>query len=118
MAILSIVLQILLGLGFLIFGFSKFNSPQMVEGFKHFGYPGWFRIFTGVVEVVAAILLFIGIWNTTFAAWGGLLIVVTMIGAILTHIKIKDTLQGMMMPIILFILGLIVLVVNGGSLFG
>ena len=24
------------------FGFMKFGSKQMVEGFKHYGYPGWF----------------------------------------------------------------------------
>lgn len=118
MAILSIVLQVLLGLGFLMFGYTKFTSQDMVEGFKHFGYPGWFRIFTGLVELLAAILIIIGIWNLPFAAWGSLLIVVTMIGAIFTHIKIKDTIKGMMMPIILFILGSVVLSINVGSLLG
>lgn len=118
MEIFSIVLQALLGLGFLMFGYAKFTSPDMAEGFKHFGYPSWFRIFTGVVEIIAAILLIIGIWNTTFAAWGSFLVVATMIGAILTHIKIKDTLKGTMMSIILFILGLNVFLINFGSLFG
>lgn len=118
MVILSIILQIVLGLGFIMFGFTKFNSPQMVEGFKHFGYPSWFRIFTGVVELLAALFVIIGIWMTPFAAWGSLLIVATMIGAILTHIKIKDTLKGMLMPIVLGILGLIVLVINYEFLLG
>lgn len=116
MDVLSIILQVLLGLGFIMFGFSKFTSPQMVEGFKHFGYPGWFRIFTGLVELIAAILVIVGIWNMKFAAWGSLLIVATMIGAIFTHIKMKDTLKDTMMPIILFILGLLVLIINFGSL--
>ncbi|SEB57561.1 hypothetical protein SAMN05443246_1146 [Paenibacillus sp. GP183] len=31
MSILSIVLQVILGIGFLMFGFSKFGSKQMVE---------------------------------------------------------------------------------------
>jgi len=116
MSILSIVLQVILGLGFLMFGLMKFGSKQMVEGFKHYGYPGWFRVFTGIVEVISAILVIAGIWNKTLAAWGGLFIVVTMIGAIFTHIKIKDTVQQMMMPIILFILGLVVLLLNLSSL--
>ncbi|MEH7549717.1 MULTISPECIES: DoxX family protein [Bacillaceae] len=116
MTVLSIILQGILGLGFLMFGFMKFGSKQMVEGFKHYGYPGWFRVFTGLVELISAALVIIGIWNETLAAWGGLFIVGTMIGAILTHIKIKDTVKNMMMPIVLLILGLIVLFINFGSL--
>jgi uncharacterized membrane protein YphA (DoxX/SURF4 family) len=118
MGVLSIILQAILGLGFLMFGFMKFGSKQMVEGFKHYGYPGWFRVFTGMVEVLSAVLVIAGIWNETLAAWGGLFIVATMFGAIFTHIKIKDTVQQMMMPIILLILGLVVLLINFGSLLG
>jgi putative oxidoreductase len=112
MSILSIVLQVVLAIGFIMFGFSKFGSKKMVEGFKYFGYPGWFRVFTGLVEVIAAGLMIWGIWNKDIASWGGVVIVVVMLGAIMTHIKIKDTLKGMMMPIILFILGLIVFLIN------
>lgn len=117
MSILSIVLQVILGLGFLMFGLMKFGSKQMVEGFKGYGYPGAFRVFTGLIEVIAAGLVIAGLWIDDLAAWGGLLIVVTMIGAILTHIKIKDPLKQMLMPIILFILGLVVFLINYESLF-
>lgn len=99
-----------------MFGFMKLGSQQMVEGFKNYGYPAWFRVFTGVVELAAAVLVIAGIWNSTLAAWGGLVIVVTMLGAIFTHIKIKDALKDMMMPFILLVLGLIVLVINFGFL--
>lgn len=116
MTVLSIILQVILGLGFLMFGFMKLGSKQMVEGFKHYGYPGWFRVFTGLVEIISAVFVIIGIWNETLAAWGGLLIVVTMIGAIITHIKIKDAVKSMMMPIILLLLGFIVLFINFESL--
>ena len=90
----------------------------MVEGFKHYGYPGWFRVFTGLVELISAALVIAGIWNETLAAWGGLFIVGTMIGAIFTHVKMKDTTKDMMMPIILLILGLVVLLINFSSLLG
>lgn len=113
----SIILQVILGLGFIMFGLMKFFSKQMVEGFKHFGYPTGFRFFTGAVEIFAAILLIAGIWNGVLAAIGGFLVVMTMIGAILTHIKIKDTLQGMMMPIVLLVIGAVVLGLNYSSLF-
>lgn len=115
---LATILQVVLGLGFIMFGFMKFNSKQMVEGFKNFGYSAGFRIFTGVVEIVAAILLIAGIWSDSLAVIGSFLVVATMIGAILTHIKIQDKLKGMMMPIILLVLGAIVLAINVPSLLG
>lgn len=118
MNIFSIVLQVILGLGFIMFGMMKFGSKQMVEGFKHYGYPGWFRVFTGLVELVSGGLTIAGIWNETLAAWGSLLIVITMIGAIVTHLKIKDQVRQMMMPIILLLLGLIVFVIHFETLWG
>jgi putative oxidoreductase len=42
MAILTMVLQIILGIGFLMFGFMKFGSKQMVDEFKRYGFPGGF----------------------------------------------------------------------------
>lgn len=114
----STILQVVLGLGFIMFGLMKFGSKQMVEGFKHYGYSSGFRIFTGAVEIVAAVLLIAGIWNGTLAAIGSFLVVATMIGAIFTHIKIQDKLKDMMMPIILLVLGAIVLVLNYSSLIG
>lgn len=114
----STILQVVLGLGFIMFGLMKFGSKQMVEGFKHYGYSAGFRIFTGVVEVVAAVLLIAGIWNGTLAAIGSFLVVATMIGAIFTHIKIQDKLKDMMMPIVLLVLGAIVLALNYSSLLG
>lgn len=115
---ITVILQIILGLGFIMFGLMKFNSAQMVEGFKHYGYSPAFRIFTGVVELIAAALLIAGIWNGTLAAIGALLVVGTMIGAIFTHIKVKDSFKDMSMPIILLILGAVVLVLNISHLLG
>lgn len=114
----STIIQVILGLGFIMFGLMKFGSKQMVEGFKHYGYSAGFRIFTGAVEILAAALLIAGIWNEALAAIGSFLVVATMIGAIITHIKIKDSLKDMMMPIVLLVLGVIVLALNYTSLLG
>jgi putative oxidoreductase len=115
---LSIILQVILGLGFIMFGFMKFGSAQMVEGFKQYGYSAGFRIFTGVMELAAAALLIAGIWNDTLAAVGGLLVVGLMIGAIFTHIKIQDKIKDMVMPIILLGLSATVLALNYSALLG
>ncbi|MED1792090.1 DoxX family protein [Brevibacillus nitrificans] len=112
MNILSGILEVILGLGFLMFGFMKFGSKQMVEGFKHYGYPAWFRVLTGIIETISGALVIAGIWYGMLAAWGSLVIVITMVGAILTHIKIKDKAKHMVMPTFLLILGCVVLLIN------
>jgi putative oxidoreductase len=61
MHILSIVLQSILGIGFLMFGFPKFGSKQLVDEFKRYKMSSAMRIFTGMVEVVSAAIVIIGI---------------------------------------------------------
>lgn len=115
--VLSIILQILLGLGFIMFGYQKFVSDEMKQGFEYFGYGDGFRVFTALFEIVAGIIILVGIWVKPLATVGGIMIVLTMIGAIFTHMKIKDELKGYMMPVVLLILGLIVTTMNWTYLF-
>lgn len=112
MHITSIVLQVILGLGFLMFGSMKFGAQQMVDEFKRYGYGSGFRLFTGVVEIAAAILLIWGIWNSLGAVLGSLLVIGTMLGGIMTHMKLKDPASKMGMPIILLLLGIVILLLN------
>ncbi|ANY67368.1 hypothetical protein BBD42_13460 [Paenibacillus sp. BIHB 4019] len=118
MSIVSIVIQVLLGLGFLMFGLMKLGSKQMVDEFKRYGLPSGVRLFTGVAEIAAAALVVVGIWYSGLAAWGSLLIVVIMAGAIATHLKVKDPGSKMGMPLVLLVLGLIVLLLNWSALAG
>lgn len=52
MHITFIVLQAILGLMFLMAGLMKLGAKQRVEMFQHYGYPQWFRVVTGIVEIV------------------------------------------------------------------
>src|SRR5699024_3741615 len=117
LSILSIVLQILLGLGFLMFGYQKFTSDEVKQGFHYFGYGDGFRRFTGVVEVLAGLIVLAGMWIGALETVGGIMIVRTMIGAIITDVKIKYSIKNMSMPIILFIMGGIVMIINWNALF-
>ena len=77
------VLQVLAAAAFLAAGsFKLIAAPQMVEIFQHIGIGQWFRIVTGVVEVVGGIALLI----PAVAAFGGLLLATTMVFATLTHL--------------------------------
>ncbi len=74
--------KILLALVFLAAGAAKlFGVAAMVDGFAHLGFGQWFRYFTGTVEVIAALLIVV----PATSAFGALLIVCTMVGAILVH---------------------------------
>jgi putative oxidoreductase len=118
MNMVSIVLQIVLGLGFLVFGASKLGSKQMVDEFKRYGLPQWFRMVTGLLEIGGAALIIAGIWNHMLAAIAGILLAIIMAGAIVTHLRIKDPVAKTGMPIILMVLSLIVLIMNWNALFG
>jgi putative oxidoreductase len=81
----SWLFRVLVGLTFLAAGGAKLIAePGMVAMFAAIGVGQWFRMFTGVLEIAAAIGLFIpGV--TVYAA---LLLMVVMVGAIIAHVAI------------------------------
>ncbi|MDB5052353.1 MAG: hypothetical protein JWM44_403 [Bacilli bacterium] len=117
MDIFAIVLQSLLALAFLRGGFGKITGSRMhVEGFKHWRLPQWFRVVTGIVEFVAAAALIHGYWEQSWAAAGALLLVVTAIGGILTHVRVKDSFKQTFPIILLGIISFILLFIRFSAL--
>lgn len=108
MTVLAWVLQGILALLFLMAGFGKITGSKMhIEGFKKWGYPQWFRIVTGVIELGAAILLIIGFWDKQFALIGAIIYFVVGIGGVITHIRVKDSFKETSMILVIALLGLI-----------
>jgi uncharacterized membrane protein YphA (DoxX/SURF4 family) len=100
------ILTLLLVAMFLNAGIRKFpESGGWTKFFRYAGYPVWFRIFIGVAEVGAALLL---LWPRT-ASYGAAAVVILMIGAIATVIA-KFPLRGTAPGIACLIVGSIVLV--------
>lgn len=82
------ILQIMAAIAFLMAGGSKLASAAaMIQLFDAIGVGQWFRYVTGGIEVLSAILLLV----PSRAAFGAILLVCTMIGAILTHLFIIRT---------------------------
>jgi putative oxidoreductase len=103
--IVSIILQILLALMFLMAGIGKFSGSKMhVENFDHWKLPQWFRIVTGLVELLGAVALIIGFWEPSWIAAGALWIGIISLGGILTHVRVKDTFKQTFMIILIFII--------------
>lgn len=76
---------------FLIYVFSHAGLDKFDEGsgwaraFRFWGYPVWFRMVIGAIELAAAALL---LWRRT-AAYGALLIVGVMLGGMGTHVLVE-----------------------------
>ncbi|MCD1159583.1 DoxX family protein [Peribacillus frigoritolerans] len=112
MIIISWILQGLLALLFLMAGAQKtFGSKMHKEAFAKWGYPQWFRVVTGVVELAAAVLLAIGFWVDGVAAFGAMILVAVGIGGVITHIRVKDTFKDTAMIAILGILAFVLLII-------
>jgi len=53
------IASFLLAAVFLAAGMAKFVSPVVREYFVHWGYPGWFPVVVGVLEIVCGALLLV-----------------------------------------------------------
>jgi len=94
------VLSGLLGVMFLFAGGFKLSGAQVaIDNFAKWGYPDWFRVVTGVIEVAAGVLVVI----PRTSLLGAALILPTMVGAVLTHLTHEEA-RNVPLPLILFAL--------------
>ncbi|QGQ99153.1 DoxX family protein [Paenibacillus psychroresistens] len=66
------------------------GAKGFVDMFEAIKLPQWFRVVTGLVQLVWAAGLIIGYWHPIVAAWAGVGIGITMLVAALTHIRVKQ----------------------------
>jgi putative oxidoreductase len=65
-------------------GLKLTGAPELVALFDAIGIGQWFRYVTGSIEVVSAVALVVPAW----AAFGALMLIPTMVGALVTHLFI------------------------------
>lgn len=65
-------------------GLKLAGAPELVALFDAIGIGQWFRYVTGAIEVMSAVALLV----PSLAAFGALLLVPTMVGAVATHLLI------------------------------
>src|SRR5215475_6015264 len=79
------LLQIVVAGIFLIAGGSKLaGAAPMVDMYNAIGWGQWFRYVTGLIEVGSAVLVLL----PSLAAYGALLLMCTMVGAIIAHVTV------------------------------
>lgn len=104
------VLQGLLAVGFLLFGFMKVSAnPMQVDAFNNiYGYGTAFMYIVGIIEIIAAIGLIVGYWKKNLVPIFSGLLAIVMAGAVFTHLMAGQGFGVAMTPFILFILAIIV----------
>jgi uncharacterized membrane protein YphA (DoxX/SURF4 family) len=85
---------------FVFSGFMKFVNPEMAEHFSQWGYPDWFRILIGVVELGGGLALLVP--RTAWYAAGALEVV--MAGAVFTHLRNGEVPQAVVPFVLLCVL--------------
>lgn len=82
------VLSVALSAAYLAAGGAKLAGvPMMVQTFDQIGLGQWFRIATGLVEVVGALALL----TPGYAFLGAVWLAATMVGALLAHLLVLQT---------------------------
>lgn len=110
-------LSLVLGFWFIGSGMTKLLGIQsQVDNFARWGYPGWFRLLTGAIEVSAAVLLIVSVLVGRLATIGALLIVGVMCGALYTRIANNEPVSTIVPPIILLLIALVVAWFRRGEL--
>ncbi|WP_026564772.1 DoxX family protein [Bacillus sp. UNC41MFS5] len=113
MQIVSLVLQIILGFMFTFLGISALvGSKKALENFHHLKLPTWFRMLTGVVQLIGAIGICIGIWSPLFTVLGSAWIAITMLVGILLHFRVKEPFSESGPALVVMIATLIVFFIN------
>ena len=117
MHIVMIVMQTFLIFMFLMASFRKLTGDKTaIEEFKTLRLPQWFRVFTGVYELVTAAALIIGYWDTGWIALGSLLIAIFAIVGTLAMVRVKEPFKNMIMIIVIAVFAIILFLNNVSEL--
>jgi uncharacterized membrane protein YphA (DoxX/SURF4 family) len=113
----AIIIECLLALMFLAAGLSlTLGSKAQVEGFKKFRLPQWFRVVTGLMQLIGVAALVIGFWDVSWAAWAGIWFGIMMLCAVAVHLRIKDPFGKLLPAIIVMILAVSVTLLHASEL--
>ncbi len=74
--------------------FNYFTNPAMVEGFKHLGFPDYFRVELGIAKILGALALLIPQVPVRVKEWAYAGFGFVLISAVLAHLSVGDPVSG------------------------
>lgn len=84
------ILKIIASCSIFFVWFVRYDNIK--KEFKEYGFPNWFRDSVGILKISSIIML--NSRNTQIMFIGALTISLLMLGAVLTHIRHRDTLRN------------------------
>lgn len=93
---------IVLSVGFA--GFAYFTDPAVKAGFKHLGFPDYFRAELGIAKIIAALVLAIPAVPAQIKEWAYTGVGITFISAVIAHISSGDPAGVVVAPVVSFII--------------
>lgn len=116
MFVVTIILAVLLTLGFAMSGLQKLTSAKMmVEGAAHLGVPYSRYKVIGVLEILAAIGLIIGLWVAALGIAAAVGLVLLMAGAVTFHLRAGDKVGQFGPALLLGVLALLEVIFRAAS---
>lgn len=65
--------------------FMYFTSPKFIEGYRHLGFPDYFRIELGILKIIGLFILLIPAIPARFKEWAYVGFAITFVSGILAH---------------------------------
>ena len=88
------------------------DSLNLKDEFHLYGYSTLFFYFIGLLKFLFSLLIFIGIWIPGIVVWGALGMVVLMIGALFSHVKVLDSFKKSIPALIMLAMASFLFVFN------
>ena len=98
---------LIIGLMMCFSAYSYFTAQEAIDGFKHLGYPDYFRIELGVAKIIGALLLLIPQVPNKLKEWAYAGFAIVFVSASITHYHIGDPTKNIAMPLVFLALLLI-----------
>jgi len=76
------------------------GSAQMVQAFRHLGYPDYFRLMLGMAKIAGTLALVIPHVPRLLREWAYAGFAITMVAAFISHAASGDPLARMAMPLV------------------
>ena len=76
------------------------GAPQAVEGFRHLGYPDYFRTLLGVAKLAGAVALLVPMVPRTLREWAYAGFAFTLVAGVVSHAAAGDPMGQVMAPAI------------------
>ncbi len=76
------------------------ENAQMVEAFRHLGYPDYFRVFLGIAKIIGVIVILLPNFPMILKEWAYAGFAITLVSAIVSHLSVGDSIDKVIGPLI------------------